>query len=238
MTKLIRFNQFTLPAFCVFILSLLPLALVAQEAPVSVSFTPPDGWEEGDEIEMIIDYGSEEVPLNNITEVQFEIEMPEGTTLAISSELEVTADGSWFAYDNAWTGSAEITNDGYSVIVTLGRTNGRPASGQGEVARVKGLIVEVAEIIWKGEVEGNARVSSQLQSQERHLEFDMVSKQVSAKDLPEGAIIQLMDATGRILLTGTAAEGLDLSGLTSQYYIAVVKNQAQYLEHITLTVLP
>lgn len=238
MTNLPRFNRFVFPAFCSFLLLLFPLALLAQEAPVSVSFTPPDGWEEGDEIEMIIHYGSEEVPLENVTDVQFEIEMPEGTSVENTSELVIHGENSWFTFDNGWTGSAEIANDGYSIIVSLSRTNGRPASGHGEVARVKGLIVEVAEIIWKGEVSGEVSVSYQLASSQRHMAFDSVSKRISTTDLPKGAIIQLMDAMGRTILSGPVDQPLDLSALPAQYYVAVVSNENQYLEHITLTILP
>lgn len=238
MTKFLRLNRAFYPAFCSLFMVLLPLGLMAQQAPVSVAFTPPDGWQEGDEIELIIDYGTEDIPVEEVTDVQFVIEMPEGTSLSSESDLVVTADDSWFAFDNGWTGTAELSDGGYGLIVSLSRTNGHPATGYGEVARVKGLIVEVAEIIWKGEYHGNASVAFALTASRNHLVYDLYSKQLVASDLPEGAVIHLMDATGRVILAGTAEEEMDLSALPAQYYIAVVKQGAAYLDHLAFSVLP
>ncbi len=234
MRKILRFNLFTLPAFCSLLLFLLPLALAAQEAPVSVSFTPPDGWEQGDVIEMIIDYGSEDHELRNLTEVAFLIEMPEGVSISGSSELEVYAPNSWFAHDNYWEGSAEIANNGTAVTVSLVRTNGTPASGYGEVARVKGLSVVIEEIILKTGLNASIEVSKQLAL--THL-IDSRDGLILAEDAPQGAILEVYNSQGQLLRTSLASDGLDLQELGNQILFVKLTTNGQYLDHKAMFVV-
>lgn len=211
MTKSLRFNQFLFPAFFTLLLFVFPLVLSAQEAPVSVSFTPPDGWEEGDEIEMIIDYGSVDHELRNLTEVSFEIEMPEGVTVDTESELTVTADNSWFAFDNFWTGSAEVTNDGYSVNVSLARTNSTPASGYGEVARVKGLMVEIIEIMMKNGYQSSGEVLFQKSSAPFAISATYDGASLAITGAPEGSSYKVVDLAGRIIAEQSRSNEIPLT---------------------------
>lgn len=230
MIKVFRFNPFLFPAFCSLLLLFCPLALSAQEPPVSVSFTPPDGWEEGDEVEMIIEYGSEEIPGKNVTDVQFEIEMPEGTSVSNTSSLEVTADNSWFGFDHEWFGSAEFTNEGYSVLVSLSRSNGSPVSGYGEVARVKGLVMEIDEIIWKTEVKGNIKVTFDRSKEITTLFYSPDLDRVLGTGFPSGTELQLLDMNGRTIASGDLENGIDVSVFTPQLYFVKAFVGTQFLD--------
>lgn len=231
MTKFLRFNQVLFPAFFSLLLFMLPLLLSAQEAPVSASFTPPDGWEEGDEIEMIIEYGSVDHELRNITEVGFEIEMPEGVTISSSSELAVTADNSWFAFDNFWTGSAEVANDGHSVTVSLARTNSTPASGYGEVARVKGLMVEIIEIMMKNGYQSSGEVLFQKSSAPFAISTTYDGASLSVAGAPEEASYTVVDMSGRVLAQHSGSTEIPLAVSGRQLLIVYARDNQGNAAH-------
>lgn len=224
MTKFLRFNQLLFPALFSLLLFMFPMVLSAQEAPVSVSFTPPDGWEEGDEIEMIIDYGSEDYELKNLTEVVFQIEMPEGTSIASSSELEVYAENSWFAFDNYWTGSAEAANDGSVVNISLVRTNGTPASGYGEVARVKGLVVEIAEIMMKNGYQSSGEVLFERSSTPFSISTTYNGSSLTVDGAPDGSMFTIVDFSGRVLAQQSNSNEIPLPLTTRQMVVLYVKD--------------
>lgn len=225
MTKFLRFNQLLFPALFSLLLFMLPVVLSAQEAPVSVSFTPPDGWEEGDEVEMIIDYGSEDYELKNLIEVAFQIEMPEGTSISTSSDLEVYADNSWFAFDNNWTGSAEVANDGSVVNVSLVRTNGTPASGYGEVARVKGLVVEIGEIMMKNGYQSSGEVLFDRKSTPFSLSTTYNGSSLKVDGAPVGSMFTVVDFSGRVLAQQSNSNEISLPSTTRQLVVLYVKDQ-------------
>lgn len=232
--RLTRFIPFSLSPFCALILCLLPLALAAQEAPVSVSYTPPDGWEQGDQIEMIIEYGSVDHELRNISSVSFEIEVPEGVSISTSGELQVTADNSWFAFDPNWEGSAEVFNDGHTINVSLSRTNGSPASGQGEVARVKGLSVVIEEIILKNSQTGSIEVTRKLAG--AHY-INAQDGFLLASDAPEGAVLEVFNSQGQLLATNRASEGVKLQELGNQILFVKLASNGQLLDHKVMFVV-
>lgn len=182
---------------------------MAQPGRVEAFFTPPSGWETGDPIELIIHYGTQDNPIEDITSVQFEVQMPAGSTIDLECEenLVVSADNSWFAPDNNWSGTAELSGDGQVIIVSLVRTNEQPVSGFGEILRVKGLIVVIEEIILKNEPTASARVSMQAQLSDLRMFVDQQSGLVRVYNAPAGSTLELLDIQGRVLASAVAEEG-------------------------------
>ena len=206
-----------------------PLMLSAQDAPVSVSFSPPEGWETGDEIEVTIDYGTQAEPVEDLLTVRFEIDMPEGTSIdRDASNLEVDASGTWFGSDGAWSGTAEAVNGGTQLVVSLARTNETPVSGYGEVARVKGLSVVIEEIFLKSFGPGAISID--------HAEYQKIGMSldqgiVSGVDAPETAVVEVYDASGRMLASGRAQEGIAITPFPNQILFVRLQNNGNYLNH-------
>ncbi len=196
----------------------LPLLVSAQSGRVEAIFTPPSGWETGDPVELIINYGTQDNPIGEITSVQFEVQMPEGASIDPDCErdLDVSADNSWFAPDNNWAGTAELSGDGQVIIVSLIRTNQEPVSGFGEILRVKGLIVVIEEIMLKNEPELKAKVSMQSQLSELSMIVDQQAGLVRAYNAPSGSTLELLDLQGRVLANASAEEGLLMPSLPAQ----------------------
>lgn len=203
--------------------------LSAQDAPANVSFSPPEGWETGDEIEVTIGYGTESEPVENLMEVRFEIDLPEGTLLdRESSNMAVDADGSWFGYDHAWVGFAEAASGGSKLLVSLSRTNEIPVSGFGEIARVKGLSVVIEEIFLKRFGPGAISIDH---AGFQPIKMELIQGIVSASEAPAAATLEVYDASGRMLATGEAHQGIPITQFPNQLLFVRLHLQGKYLHH-------
>lgn len=218
---------------------LFPLGLSAQEGPVSISFSPPEGWVSGDEVEVTINYGTESQPIEELLEVQFEIEMPEGTRInADQSELITDASGTWFGADGAWSGTAESSHDGAVLLVSLARTNERPASGYAEVARVKGLVMEIDEIFLKSTPKGEISVLKE--QLKKDVGLVVTSTQVlvdNQHELAVGATLEVYDFFGNLIGRDLATNGVQFAQAGNRAVIVLLRENGELVQKKKVVVI-
>ena len=225
---LARVHSFRLLALLFFTL---PFLLMAQLGEVQVSLTPPDGWENGDAIEISIEYGTEDNPIGEITEVQFEIVMPEGVRISSQSEISILGEGSWFAFDDNWSGTTESLRDGEILLLSLFRTNNQPVRGYGEIAVLRGVIVEIDEIHMKSGLTANASVINLEKGLGYEFSYFFTEQVIQVANAPESAQLEIVDMQGRVVLKGNAREGISMAQLPAQLWVLRLSDASGYLGH-------
>ena len=214
-------HKFSSSLFLIFILAL-PFQLWAQP-PVNAYFNP-ENFEDGDEIELVIEYGDEENQLEKVNSLHFEIGYS-GFEVDESSVLSVDAGGtSWFGGDGNYNAWVEVDPEGHLFIVDLERTSGL-VSGFGYVARVKGIIVEVEEISAKRGpfVSGSTARSHSTKLLSSELFFNQMTQslQLGNTESLKWNKLDMIDLTGRVVFTSEEQQNsLYIGHLPGQIYIA------------------
>ncbi len=195
-----------------------PAFAFGQSTPVEAYLSPPDGLESGDLVDLTILYGTEEEPSDDITEAHFEIVMPEGVAVAQNSEEAVDEEQSWFAIDENWYGTVETDPSGTEMIVSLYRRDEQPVRGHGEIAVIKGIIVDVGEIYMKGPahpaISGRSANRSPIQ-----FDYSVSGDVLSITDAPDGTTFKVVDLAGRELVAATQSRNLRIRSATNQILV-------------------
>lgn len=121
------------------------LGLSAQEPYLNAYFNPGE-FGDGDEVELFIEYGTEEEPVKNLSEVDFYIEY-EGFNISPDNTPEVFADSpSWFGEDGYYTGSVSIDHNERIIHIHLERTDENTPSGHGYITHTGGIVIDLEDI--------------------------------------------------------------------------------------------
>lgn len=119
----------------------------AQAIPVNAYFNPAE-LEEGVEAELIVEYGTQEQPANEVLYVNIEVAY-EGFSIESTPTLDLS--GSWMCADGNCDANIEVDHAKRIITLTIARTDGDPRSGEGLIALGKGIIAVMDELHGKKE---------------------------------------------------------------------------------------
>ncbi|MEZ4827300.1 MAG: T9SS type A sorting domain-containing protein [Bacteroidia bacterium] len=210
----------------------------SQAQPVTAYFDPPE-FENNDVIDLIIEYGSVDDPVQNAMSAHFEIAY-DGFEIDPSSKLSVDAGGSsWFGWDEGYTSRIVVNHSLHLIIVDLERTES-PVSGYGYVARGSGVTVFIEEINAKRSpsiavVEVNYAFPSP-----RSLTYDAGRQllQINMESDNEFRQLEIMDISGRVVYSSSSySQQLPLGQFPSNLYFVRLQT-ALGVENLKIMVLP
>ena len=198
----------------------------AQTPPVTFELLPSE-FADGDTIDLKISYGTQSNPVVSLMSVQFTFAC-EDFTVAEGSELILDLSNSWFGWDGNWTGSTTINEERDTITIDLSRTNGQSVDGQGEIALVTGILVDIEDLIGK---RGRNPLLKLIDVQERTLPnryfsvFPNPAKnqlKVQAEPVVEAQTLRLINAEGVVAYSqkGIFEEAvIDVSRLPAGIYV-------------------
>ncbi len=214
-------------AFALFAMS---MSLSVAQGEVSVMFNPPDGWESGDPIQMIIHYGTPEAPIELISEVTFEIELPDGMLVTDASQAQLDLDRSWFQGNGYWDGEVDVRRNGKLVVVSLVRSTDDPIGGHGEIARVIEMTYEIDELSMKNAPQAQATVSRLHLMPVWVMAIDPIHSVIHVPDASEETMLELLDLQGRTIARGPAKVGISAARYPRQVMMVRLSQGNQILD--------
>lgn len=126
-------------------------AFSQEESNVQVTVSPAT-IEDGDEISLSIEHGTNENPVEDVLSVSYTIAY-EGFDIdeILSDPESLFEEESWFANDDNYVVSVSYSNSLSEIYIDLYRTDDNPRSGEGYAVGGGGLMVEIEDVILKKE---------------------------------------------------------------------------------------
>lgn len=230
-------KTFTPVAFSLLLFSLLFFNQSFAQ-PVNAYFDPPE-FENGDEVELVIEYGSVDDPVQNALSAHFEIAY-DGFEIDESSKLSVDAAGaSWFGWDEAYTSRITVNHTLHVITVDLER-NESPVSGYGYVAKGSGITIFIEEINAKRSPSLNVVEVNYAFPAPQSLNYDALTNtlNISLSETNHFIQIDVFDLSGRTIYSSqTALEELPMNQFPTNIYF-VRLHTALGVENLKLMVSP
>ncbi|MEZ4777003.1 MAG: T9SS type A sorting domain-containing protein [Bacteroidia bacterium] len=206
--------------------------------PVNAYFDPPE-FENGDKIELVIEYGSPDDPVQNALTAHFEIAY-DGFEIDESSKLSVDASGaSWFGWDEAYTGRITVNHTLHVITVDLERDES-PVSGEGFIARGSGVTVFIEEINAKRSPSLNVVEVNYAFPAPQSLYYDALNNilNITLSETNHFIQIDVFDLSGRVIYSSqTLEEELPMSHFPANIYFVRLRT-ALGVENLKLIVSP
>lgn len=206
----------------------------AQSHPVFLTYSPEDGWENEQDVELSVAYGNEDSYPEEVTQVEVTIQL-EGARVAPHSRPEIEGmPNSWFTGDGQWSGETYVERDGQIVRLLLTRQPNSPAGGYGELCRLKGLTLEIEEIRMK---DGPAISAIGHHLHQVDIFWESATQELSVEGASDAGVLRVVDMSGRIVYEGASRNGAQISLPPSNLYAVVVIDQGVVVATRKISVL-
>ena len=215
--------------------------VLAQNVPVYAFYEPAE-FGDGDEISIHVKLGDENNQIYYAEALQFKISY-ELFEINPESEIEQEATyASWFGGDGNYSGTQYVDHATKTIVVNMFRTNGEPMSGFGYTTRLRGIIVEMEEIMGKTNLRPGAIEVAIMEDVKTRLGINWAvsseSDQILVRNLGESVIeeVKVFNLAGQVVAEGLGMDGqIPTSSLSSQAYVLHVRtNQGSFSEKILL----
>ncbi|MEO1212600.1 MAG: T9SS type A sorting domain-containing protein [Bacteroidota bacterium] len=215
--------------------------VLAQNVPVYASYEPEE-FGDGDEISIQVKLGDENNQIYFAQAIQFKISY-ELFEINPESEIEQKAGYlSWFGGDGNYSGTQYVDHATKQIVVNMFRTNGEPMSGFGYTTRLRGIIVEMEEIMGKTNLQPGAIEVAIMEDVKTRLGINWSlsneSDQILLRNSGEAEIeeVKVFNLAGQVVAEGLGANGqISTSQLSPQAYVLHVRtNQGSFSEKILL----
>lgn len=216
-------------------------AFSQEESNVQVTVSPAT-IEDGDEISLSIEHGTNENPVEDVLSVSYTIAY-EGFDIdeILSDPESLFEEESWFANDDNYVVSVSYSNSLSEIYIDLYRTDDNPRSGEGYAIGGGGLIVEIEDVLLKKETPPSVKVTG-IETRQGKLSFGQLEVDMAYDPTEES--IQLFPESGvelarvRILSLGgqvikednTGSHTIQLNNAAAGMYIVdILSSEGRYV---------
>lgn len=219
----------------------LQTTVLAQNVPVYAYYQPAE-FGDGDEISIHVKLGNNYNQVFFAQALQFKISYE---LFEISPESEIEQEAgfmSWFGGDGNYTGTQYVDHENKQIVVNMFRTNGEPMSGFGYTTQLRGIIVEMEEIMGKTNLQPGAIEVAIMEDVKTRLgiNWSLSSErdQILLRNSGESVIeeVKVFNLAGQVVAEGIGSYGeISTSSLSPQAYVLHVRtNQGSFSEKILL----